>query len=161
MISRIKELIHPLPGYTILHVSTKADELTSTLSQMLLDVKGTLNLAIYEPSDVLEEFDENVKVQYLDGYDKIFRALPRDNDIVIFKDVLARHSDRERMLKNAYITLANAAQIIILEKKGVMDVSEVKSWLYEREFRAANEIDIIEGYDLIMAKKMHMWGNGL
>ncbi|MBU0633067.1 hypothetical protein KKA17_10535 [bacterium] len=128
---------------------------------MLLDVKGTLNLAIYEPSDVLEEFDENVKVQYLDGYDKIFRALPRDNDIVIFKDVLARHSDRERMLKNAYITLANAAQIIILEKKGVMDVSEVKSWLYEREFRAANEIDIIEGYDLIMAKKMHMWGNGL
>ena len=161
MISRIKELINPLPGYTILHVTSKADEMSSVLSKMLKEVGGTLNLAIYEPTEEIEEFDENVKVQYLDGYDKIFRALPRDNDIVIFKEVLASHLDKERMLKNAYMTLANAAQIIIMEKKGVMDISEVKSWLFEREFRAANEIDIIEGYDLIMAKKMHMWGNGL
>ncbi|MDQ1245442.1 MAG: hypothetical protein QG565_1783, partial [Campylobacterota bacterium] len=33
--------------------------------------------------------------------------------------------------------------------------------LEEFEFRAPNEIDIVEGYDLIIAKKMHMWGNGL
>ena len=161
MNSPIKELINPLPGYTILHVTSKADEMSSVLSRMLKEVGGTLNLAIYEPTEEIEEFDENVKVQYLDGYEKIFRALPRDNDIVIFKEVLASHFDKERMLKNAYMTLANAAQIIIMEKKGVMDISEVKSWLFEREFRAANEIDIIEGYDLIMAKKMHMWGNGL
>ena len=51
--------------------------------------------------------------------------------------------------------------IIILEPKGLMDISNVKEMLYEHEFRAANEIDIIQGYDLIMAKKMHMWGNGL
>lgn len=161
MISRIKELINPLPGFTILHVRAKADELTPVLSRMLQEAGGTLNLAIYGQNDEIESFDDNVKVQYVENYDKIFRALPRDNDIVIFQDVLACHSDKERMLKNAYMTLANAAQIIIMEKKGVMDISEVKSWLFEKEFRAANEIDIIEGYDLIMAKKMHMWGNGL
>ncbi|WP_345992708.1 hypothetical protein [Sulfurimonas sp. HSL-1716] len=161
MNSRIKELISPLPGFTILHARAEEDALTPILSSMLQEAGGTLNLAIYEPKNEAEEFDDNVKVQYVENYDKVFRALPRDNDIVILQDVLAKHSDKERMLKNAYMTLANAAQIIIMEKKGVMDIDEVKSWLYEREFRAANEIEIIDGYDLIMAKKMHMWGNGL
>ena len=33
--------------------------------------------------------------------------------------------------------------------------------LENNEFRAANFIDIFPNYDLVMAKKMHMWGNGL
>jgi hypothetical protein len=34
--------------------------------------------------------------------------------------------------------------------------------LDKSEFRAANTIsDLIAGYDVIVAKKMHMWGNGL
>ena len=31
---------------------------------------------------------------------------------------------------------------------------------YER-IKSSNDIDIVDGYDLIIAKKMHMWGNGL
>jgi hypothetical protein len=65
------------------------------------------------------------------------------------------------ILKLAYTTLANTANIVIIEKKGVMDIEAVKAMLEEHEFRAPNEIDIIEGYDLVMAKKMHMWGVGL
>jgi hypothetical protein len=42
-----------------------------------------------------------------------------------------------------------------------MDIEAVKTILEDHEFRAPNEIDIMEGYDLIMAKKMHMWGAGL
>ena len=159
MISRIKELINPLPGYTILHVTSKVDETTSILLEMLGDVGGKLNLAIY--GDDMIEPAENMRVQNIANYDDMFRALPRDNDIVIFHDVFLKHSQQERMLKNAYMTLANAAYIIIIEKEGSMDIQEVKVSLEKNEFRAANEIDIIEGYDLIMAKKMHMWGNGL
>lgn len=33
--------------------------------------------------------------------------------------------------------------------------------VFEYDFRAPNPIDIFEKYDLVMAKKMHMWGNGL
>ena len=162
MNSRIKELINPLPGYTIMHVTAEANEMTNTLTQMLEKIEDTtLNLAIYEVTDKIEKLGENVKVQYVDGYDKIYRALPRDNDIVILQDVVSRHTNKEKLLKNTYMTLANAAYIIIMEKKGVMDLTEVTTWLFEREFRAVNDIDIIEGYDLIMAKKMHMWGNGL
>ena len=159
MISRIKELINPLPGYTILHVTSKVDETTSILLEMLDEVGGKLNLAIYG-DETIEPVD-NMRVQNIANYDDMFRALPRDNDIVIFHDVFLKHSQQERMLKNAYMTLANAAYIIIIEKEGSMDIQEVKVSLEKNEFRAANEIDIIEGYDLIMAKKMHMWGNGL
>jgi len=42
-----------------------------------------------------------------------------------------------------------------------MDIEAMKEMLEEFEFRAANDIDVVEGYDLVMAKKMHMWGNGL
>ena len=33
--------------------------------------------------------------------------------------------------------------------------------LEEFEFRSSNEIDVLPEYDLVMAKKLHMWGNGL
>ena len=42
-----------------------------------------------------------------------------------------------------------------------MDIEAMKEMLEEFEFRAANEIDVLPEYDLVMAKKMHMWGNGL
>ena len=36
-----------------------------------------------------------------------------------------------------------------------------KEMLEEFEFRSPNEIDVLPEYDLVMAKKLHMWGNGL
>ena len=65
------------------------------------------------------------------------------------------------LIKLSYLTLANTANIIIIEKKGLLDIQALKSKLEEMEFRSANDIDIIDGYDLVIAKKMHMWGAGL
>jgi hypothetical protein len=48
-----------------------------------------------------------------------------------------------------------------MEKKGVLDLNIIKDELSSAEFRAVNEIDLVDGYDLVMGKKMHMWGNGL
>jgi hypothetical protein len=43
-----------------------------------------------------------------------------------------------------------------------METSEVEAMLEKSEFRAANTIsDLIAGNDVIVAKKMHMWDNGL
>ena len=42
-----------------------------------------------------------------------------------------------------------------------MKIDEMLELLETFEFRAANQIDILQEYDLVMAKKMHMWGNGL
>ena len=36
-----------------------------------------------------------------------------------------------------------------------------KELLEKFEFRAPSKINILDEFDLVMAKKMHMWGNGL
>ena len=141
------QLFNPLPGNHYLVVSTCRDEMTDELSSILEKVDGKLDVALYN--------EENL------DFSKPFRALARSNDMVILKDVYHAHQNKKLILKIAYTSLANTAEIIIMEKKGVMDTQAMKETLEEFEFRAANEIDIVEGYDLVMAKKMHMWGNGL
>ena len=81
--------------------------------------------------------------------------------MIILKDIFYKYQNKEMLLKIAYTSLANAADIVIMEKKGLLDIPLLKQMLEDFEFRAANEIDIVDGYDLVMAKKMHMWGAGL
>ncbi|MEA1891665.1 MAG: hypothetical protein U9N33_03035 [Campylobacterota bacterium] len=141
------QLFSPQPANSYLVVATCEDEITGSLSKLLDGVDGTLRVILYN--------DENL------DFSKPFRALPRSYDIVVLKDVLQSHKNQNMILKTSYTTLANAADIVIMEKKGVMDMDAVKQLLEDFEFRAMNDIDIVEGYDLIMAKKLHMWGNGL
>ena len=43
-----------------------------------------------------------------------------------------------------------------------MPISEIEALLDQVDFRAINAMnDLIQGCDVIVAKKMHMWGNGL
>ncbi len=141
------QLFNPLPGNHFLQITTAEDEITKALSLMLEGVDGELDVALYNEDNL--------------DFSKPFRAAARSNDIVIFKDVFHAHQNQKMILKIAYTSLANTADIIIMEKKGVMNIQAMKDMLEEFEFRAANDIDIVEGYDLVMAKKMHMWGNGL
>ena len=141
------ELFNPLPGNHYLQVCTSEDEITSALSSLIEKVEGEFNIALYNEDNL--------------NFTQPFRARPRDNDMVLIKDVYHKHENKSMLLKLAYLTLANTANIIIMEKKGLLNIQETKSLLEQHEFRAPNEIDIVEGYDLIVAKKMHMWGNGL
>ncbi|MCD6172389.1 MAG: hypothetical protein J7J96_01195 [Sulfurimonas sp.] len=128
-------------------MSQLRDEISEALENILNKVDGTLDITLYN--------NENL------NFSQPFRALARSNDIVIFKDTFISHENQKMILKIAYTSLANTADIIIMEKKGVMDIEKIKELLEEFEFRAANDIDVVEGYDLVIAKKMHMWGNGL
>ena len=146
-LEQFSQLFNPLPGNHFMQVSVNKDEITDMLNSMLKKVDGELSLVLYN--------DENL------DFSKPFRALARSNDMIIFKDTFAVHKNQKMILRIAYTSLANTAEIIIMEKKGIMNIEMVKKMLEEFEFRAANDIDIVDGYDLIMAKKMHMWGNGL
>lgn len=156
------QLFNPLPGNHYLQVTTFTDETTHALSSILENVDGELSLAIYDEKDIdiSSEFPD-AKIQYIKNFQQPFRAIPRNHDIVIFKDIFHLHENQNMILKIAYTTLANTAEIIIMQEKGTMDVEAMKVLLEEFEFRAANTIDVLPEYDLIMAKKMHMWGNGL
>ena len=146
-LEQFKQLFNPRPGNHFLQVTTKEDEISLVLQEMMDKVSGILNIAFYN--------EDNLKLN------QPFRALPRDSDIVIIKDVYMSHENQNMLLKLSYLTLANSAEIIIMEKKGLMELDAVKQKLEDFEFRTANTIDIVDGYDLVIAKKMHMWGNGL
>ncbi|MCF6339504.1 MAG: hypothetical protein L3J10_01970 [Sulfurimonas sp.] len=141
------ELFNPSPGSHYLQVAVSKDEITSALLSLMESVDGELKIVLYNEDNL--------------DFSKPFRAKPRDNDIVIFKDMFYAHENQKMLLKLAYTTLTNTANIIIIEKKGIMDKEALKIMLEKFEFRAPNEIDIVDGYDLVIAKKMHMWGNDL
>lgn len=156
------QLFNPSPGNHYIQVTTSIDDTTSALYELMKNVDGELRIAHYIDEDAATDSDYlDVKVQHIKNFSHPFRALPRDNDIVIFKDIFNLHNNQELLLKTAYTTLANAANIIIMEKKGTMDVDKTKDILERFEFRSSNYIDVLPEYDLVMAKKMHMWGNGL
>ena len=156
------ELFNPLPGNHYIQVTSEIDATTLALSEIIKAVDGEFRLALYtaEEQNIPSELSD-VKTQQISKFNIPFRALPRDNDIVIFKDIFSKHTNPELLLRVAYTTLANTADVIIMEKKGVMDIEAIKELLEKFEFRAPNAIDVLDKYDLVMAKKMHMWGNGL
>jgi len=151
------ELFHPLPGNSYLIVTSKIDEVIEELYKKIEAVDGKFAIALYG----IGEF-ENAKIEYIDDFKKPFKAKPRDFDRVIFKDIFLLHKNPTMLLKSAYRTLANSAEVIIAEKQNSLNVEKTKELLENCEYRAGNYIDdILDGYDVFTARKMHMWGNGL
>ncbi len=154
------ELFNPLPGSKYLIATTHADTIAHTLADMMQHVNGMLSLECY-PGAHEETQGLHVKRHDIKNFKAPFRAPPREYDVVILHDLYTRHDYSERILKLAYTTLANAAHLIIMEQHGTLDTQKLLDDLERLEFRAGNIIDVLDGYDLVMAKKMHMWGNGL
>ncbi|ADN09979.1 hypothetical protein [Sulfurimonas autotrophica] len=156
------ELFNPLPGNHYIQITDKIDATTLALQKLISEVDGEFHLALYaeEKPKIPDELSDT-KIQLITNLSNPFRALPRDNDMVIFKDILLQHKNPQLLLRITYTTLANTADVIIMQEKGTMDIRATKEMLEKFEFRAPNEIDILDEFDLVMAKKMHMWGNGL
>ena len=163
-LKQFKELFNPLPGNHYLQVTSTIDATTDTFYKLMQSVGGELSIAYYnemaETPKELESFTD-AKLQHIKNFVHPFRALPRDHDMVILKDIFVKHHNPELLLTSAYKTLANTAHIVIIEKKGLIDPYKVQELLDKHEYRAPNTLDILEGYDIVMGKKMHMWGNGL
>lgn len=161
---KIVELFTPQPGYKILDITAHTDEVSRLLVQELSDVDGRLSVVQYPGEHAVLNNHERttLQLQKVPDYSKPFRALPRDNDIVFIRDVLHRHTQPERILKAIYTTLTNATNIVIISKTGTFDTQTQLAMLEHAEFRAGNVVeDVVDGCTVVMAKKMHMWGNGL
>lgn len=161
---KLLELFLPQPGYKILDITAHTDGVSDLLLGRLSEVNGRLIVAQYpgENAPIFSDSGAQLQIQKIPDYSKPFRALPRDNDIVFVRDVLHRHDFPERILKAVYTTLTNAAEIVIVTEKGAADTEKQMAMLEAAEFRAANVVDgVLEGFVVVMAKKMHMWGNGL
>lgn len=162
-LTQFLKLFRVQPGYRYIQVTTHVDDTTTALYDLLTQNSAELRIAYYDEEQI-PNFDSlypKAKVQHIKSFNYPYRALPRDNDIVIYKDIFTKHNKQDLLLKTAYTTLANTADIIIMEKHGTLEIQETMELFEAYEFRAPNHMSIVDGYDIFMAKKLHMWGNGL
>lgn len=116
--------------------------------------------------DILHDFTNEIdaKLTYKD-FNTInlerFRLTARDFEYVIVCDCLESIGDVDKFIKEIYHSLENSANIILISDKTKNNTLFMIDILDRNDFRATNSIDIFENYNLVMAKKMHMWGNGL
>ena len=160
-LAEFRNLFLLLPGYKVLDITSHTDAISQYLNDALEEVNGRLSLVQYPGEHGSVRNANAITPQVIENYESPFRALPRDNDVVVIRDVIQHHKNIDALLKIAYRTLANAGEIIIMTQKEELISSRIYEALDKAEFRATNTIDIFDNYELIMAKKMHMWGNGL
>lgn len=156
----ITSLLHPTPHTKIMVVTSHLDGMTQEIATFLEPYEGLIDVSLF-PGD-----HQNATLFHKTFTIKDYRSpaggVPRDYAAVIVQDVLHLHESPRKFLELIYRTLLNASEIIIVQKKGSMDIAEVESLLDEAEFRAINAMtDLILDHEVIVGKKMHMWGKGL
>ncbi|MDD5159777.1 MAG: hypothetical protein PHI47_06985 [Sulfuricurvum sp.] len=156
----ITSLLHPTPHTKIMVVTSHLDSMTEELGDFLAPYEGLIDGSLF-PGDH-QSLNILHKTFTIKDYKSPAGGVPRDYASVIVQDVLHLHESPHKFLELLYRILLNASEIIILQKNGSMPITEVEELLDQAEFRAINAMtDLIEGYEVIVAKKMHMWGNGL
>lgn len=158
----ITSLLHPTPHTKIMVVTSHLDGMVEELGDFLFPHEGLIDISLFAGEHQGLSHNALHKTFTIKDYRSPAGGIPRDYAAVIVQDVLHLHESPQKFLELIYRTLLNASEIIIVQKNGSMPITEIESLLDEAEFRAINTItDLIEGCEVIVGKKMHMWGNGL
>lgn len=139
-----KDLFASYPNIAILHI----DKSSNFLGTCLENIK--------------KQNDGNIKyIKFQEEKDARLRASAREYEYIVLTDILSFCPNKDKILRLMYKALENSANIIILEHKNHNNTQEIKELLDECSFVAINDIDLFKDYNLITAKKLHMWGSGL
>jgi len=156
----ITSLLHPSPHTKIMVVTSHLDVMAEELGNFIAPYEGLIDVSLFPGEH--QNLNLFHKIFTIKDYKSPAGGIPRDYAAVIVQDVVHLHESPRKFLELIYRTLLNASEIIIVQKSGSMSIAEVESLLDQVEFRAINAImDLIDGYEVIIGKKMHMWGNGL
>lgn len=139
-----KELFQEFPNIAILHINNGIDFLNPILKEVVERLEGKLEY-----------------IDFIDEKSARLKSSARDFEYIILSDILSYCPNKDKIVKIMYKALENSANIIILEKKSNQNLDEIKELLDKTSFVAINHIDLFEEYNLITAKKLHMWGSGL
>jgi len=156
------DLFQTSPQMKILIATSHSDALVEEICTYLEPFNATVDLSLYPGA--YSEYSSSLigKVDTIKDFNSPVRCAIRDYETIILQDVLHLHSLPLKLLQLIYRSLENSAEVIIVQSQEAMETSDIEALLEKAEFRAANTIsDLIEGCDVIVAKKMHMWGNGL
>jgi hypothetical protein len=137
-------LFDPFPNTAIYHIDNGCKDIVQLVADVREKLEGDLTF------QSLNEIEQ-----------KKFRLKDRNFEYAIASDCLDKVEHQDRFISALYHSLENSAFIIIIQFKGTIDIETMKDILDRNNFRAVNDIDIFEDYHLVMAKKLHMWGNGM
>lgn len=154
----ITQLLHPTPHIKLTIITSNIDNIASEVADFIEPCSGTIDISLYNQEIV--QNDSFNKIVNMKNYSGMPYGVARDYAAAIVIDVLTKHENKKRFLDSVYKILLNGCEIIVLEKE--CDIDEIVSLLDETEFRAVNYIDgVVDGYKVIVGKKLHMWGRGL
>ncbi len=139
-----KELFADYPNIAILHVNNSLDIITSTLEEIKNKNEGNIKY-----------------IPFIDEKSARLRPTAREYEYVVLGDILSYCPNKDKILKLMYKAIENSGNIIILEKKSNDNLYELLELIENIGFQAVNNIDLFDEFNLITAKKMHHWDNGL
>jgi len=138
-----RSLFDSSPNLAILNINNNCDEIKDELQSIVDKTFGELTVKEFTQIDP-----------------KSFRLKDRNFEYAILSDCLHNIENKDRFINSVYHSLENSAFIIVLQRKDNSSISELIELLDNNNFRAVNDINIFEKYNLVMAKKLHMWGAG-
>jgi len=154
----ILDILRPSPQMKILIIGDEPNEIVEIFSEFLQAYNGTMDIASYTDTNFISP--QIKRCDIIKDYASLPRGSARDYEYVILKDTLSIHENPKKLLENLYRSMENSAEIIVLQDQNLL--FDTEDMLDLCEFRTPNKIhDIWKNYDAVVAKKMHMWGNGL
>lgn len=141
-LQEFKELFESSPNIAILNIDNGLEEISSFLQEFTHQNQGELH-------------QKNIQEVH-----PRFRLKDRNFEYAVISDCLNSVETQEEFINGVYHSLENSAFIILLEKKQSSSIAKMYELLDTCNFRAINSIDIFPSYNLVMAKKLHMWGAG-
>jgi len=137
-------LFQKTPNSSLLHISKNCSDIESTIENFTNTIDGKLTYKAFSTLNL-----------------ERFRLTAREFEYAIISNCLDEIGDKGKFIQEVYHSLENSANIILIENKKNNNIATMVDLLDNNDFRATNAIDIFEDYHLVIAKKMHMWGNGL
>ena len=134
------DLFNFYPNMQILEIGNIENKISQTIREKLSECEGEL-----------KSFDFNSREFSI----REIKIEPRSYEHIVLYEIIS-----EELLELTYHALENSGDLVFLFKKGILDIAEVKELISSRGFVAVNDIDIFDEFDLISAKKMHMWTRG-
>jgi len=138
-----RSLFEDSPNIAILNINNNCDDIANELRDITNDSSGEFVLKQFSDIDLNR-----------------FKLKNRNFEYAIISNCLNDIQNQDRFITGVYHSLENSAFIILIEPKQSSDISAMIDLLDRNNFRAVNDINIFDKYNLVMAKKLHMWGAG-
>ncbi|MEA3554924.1 MAG: hypothetical protein U9R39_11090 [Campylobacterota bacterium] len=135
-----KSLFSFTPSISILSLNNDTNKINESLNQFVSPYNGNVT-----------SLDTEVL--------KILRAKVKRSsyDYAVVHDAILKSEDKNILMKIISSGIRDSGYIIFLEEKD-KSFDEIYNLLEEFDYGAVSSIDIFENYNLIIGKKLHMWG---